>query len=463
MASFFWLLSGLTVVLSVVPIVAIAMVPCAIVYSIVHMMYVRAGVQMQRLYAQSVSPLVSHIEESLAGGATVRAFGETERFRARLSSLNDDAAMAFTSFIGVGRWLALRLETIGALVSFSVTLACWALSDSLSGPLAGLAVMWSFNLTITLNFLVLSTSELEAKGVSLERALEYTALPSEAERHLPPDEALMESKWPTAGELRFENVTLRYRASLPPALNGFDVAIAPGEHVGIVGRTGAGKSTIASALFRLVELEAGRITLDGVDLRTLGLQQLRGSRALAIVTQDPVLFRGALRRSLDPLDAYGDGELWGALAAVGMEAAVRALPEELEAPSDEGGSNWSVGERQLLCFARATLRRPRVLLLDEATASIDHAADQRIQRAIRSAMAEVTLLTIAHRLHTVIDYQRIVVMDTGRCVEAAPPHVLLTDPGSALSTLVDAMGASTAATLRELAADAYPSTKRQGR
>lgn len=286
--------------------------------------------------------------------------------------------------------------------------------------------------------------------------LEYAALPPEADRFVPSsDDGLRKAGWPAKGELRFEQVTLRYRPSLPPALDGFSCVIAPGEHVGVVGRTGAGKSTLAAALFRLVELEAGRVTLDGVDLRPLGLQLVRGSRALAIVNQDPTLFRGAVRRSVDPLGAHSDDELWAALAAVGLRETVLSLQGGLDALVEEGGANWSVGERQLLCFARATLRAPSVLLLDEATASIDHAADARIQRALRSDMAHVTLLTIAHRLHTVVDYNRILVMHAGRCAEAGRPHELLCRKGSELSALVDAVGGATALRLRAIAAEAH--------
>jgi len=454
-ASSFWLFSGLTVVLAIVPVVAVAVVVCAAVFAAVHMLYLRSGVQMQRLYARAQAPLVSLIEESVAGGATIRAFGETRRFSSRLALLNDDASTAFLAFVGVGRWLAVRLETIGALISVSVCVALSALSEQLSGPIAGLAVIWSFNLTITLNFLVLSTSELEAKGVSLERVLGYTALPPEAPREQPEADAQAERQgWPVRGELRFESVLLRYRPSLPPALDGFSCTIAPAERVGICGRTGAGKSSVAAALFRLVEVEAGCISLDGVDLRTLGLQRVRG-RALGIVTQEPVLFRGAVRRSLDPLDQYTDEALWGALRAVGMEPAVRGLADGLSSESEEGGVNWSLGERQLLCFARAVLRAPRVLLLDEATASIDHAADARIQSALRTTMRETTLLTVAHRLHTVVDYDRILVLSAGRCVEAGAPHDLLRQEGSALSEMVDSTGATTAARLREMAERAH--------
>lgn len=449
LASLFWLLSGLSVILGVVPPVAAAIGLCAPVFALTHAAYQRSGVQLQRLYAEAQAPLVSHIEESLAGGATIRAHGCQRRFAHRLSQLNDDASAAYVGFAAVGRWLAFRLETIGAFISFAVATACWAMRDQMSAPLSGLAIVWSFNLTVTLNFIVLSTSDLESKGVSLERILEYAALPPEASLRADADDALAPD-WPARGAVDFVNVSLRYQPGLPLALNGLTCSIGAGEHAGIVGRTGAGKSTIAAALFRLVELESGTVRIDGVDLRTLGLHAVRG-RALAIIPQEPVLFRGAVRRSLDPLAQHSDEALWAALETVDMARTVRGLEGELSAESDESGSNFSVGERQLLCFARAMLRAPRLLVLDEATASVDHLADERIQRAIRGAMRSTTLLTVAHRLHTVMDYDRILVLSDGKCAEIGVPHALLQEPASSLSQLVDLIGGEVGLKLRDIA------------
>ena len=449
LASLFWLLSGLSVILGVVPAVAAAIGLCAPVFVLTHAAYQRSGVQLQRLYAEAQAPLVSHIEESLAGGATIRAHGCQRRFAQRLSQLNDNASTAYLGFAAVGRWLAFRLETIGAFISFAVATACWAMRDQISAPLSGLAIVWSFNLTVTLNFIVLSTSELENKGVSLERILEYAALPPEAPPRADADDALAPD-WPARGAVDFVNVSLRYRPGLPLALNGLTCSIGAGEHVGIVGRTGAGKSTIAAALFRLVEIESGTVRIDGVDLRTLGLHAVRG-RALAIIPQEPVLFRGAVRRSLDPLAQHSDEALWAVLQTVDMARTVRGLEGELGAESDESGSNFSVGERQLLCFARAMLRAPRLLVLDEATASVDHLADERIQRAIRGAMRSTTLLTVAHRLHTVMDYDRILVLSDGKCAEIGAPHALLQEPASSLSELVDLIGGEVGLKLRDIA------------
>lgn len=204
-------------------------------------------------------------------------------------------------------------------------------------------------MTVTLNFLILSSSEFESKGVSLVRIIEYSKLESEAELHKAADAGL-DAAWPSQGSIEFESVTLRHRPSLPPALNGFTLKCASGTHTGIVGRSGAGKSTIAVALFRLHELESGRCLIDGVDLAPLGLASVR-ARAVAIIPQEPLLFKGTVRRSLDPWEQHTDNELWAALKSVDMARAVSEMDGAFAAASEEGGANWSVGERQLLCFA----------------------------------------------------------------------------------------------------------------
>jgi len=210
-----------------------------------------------------------------------------------------------------------------------------------------------------------------------------------------------------------------------------------------------------------VELEQGRILVDGVDLRSVGLADVRGRvDGISIIPQDPLLFAGSLRRSLDPLNEHESDPIWDALRTVGMAASISVLPGGLEGTSAEGGANFSLGERQLLCFARALLRRPKILLLDEATASVDHATDERIQSTIRRSLRNATLLTVAHRLHTIMDYDRVVVMHKGRCAEAAPPHELLQRRDSQLSALVDGFGARTAARLREIAAEAHKTSLR---
>lgn len=279
----------------------------------------------------------------------------------------------------------------------------------------------------------------------MERIRAYCDLPPEPAWEIQPGAP---SGWPSAGRIVFKDVVLRYRPDIPPALRGLSFIVEPAQRLGIVGRTGAGKSTIAAALLRLRELEAGSITLDGLDLATLGLSDVR--RGVCAIPQEPLLLTGSVRVNLDPQGLSTDEQVWTALRAVRMEAPVLGLPGGLEAPVADGGGNFSTGERQLLCFARALLRTPRVLLLDEATASVDEPSDNAIQLALRTSFAHVTILTIAHRLATVMDYDKILVLAAGQALEFGAPAELLAQQG-ALAALVDSVGAATAAHLRRSA------------
>lgn len=461
-ASMFWWLSGVGVMAVVIPYILLALIPVMAFYGVLHHSYLRAGVQAQQLFAASRSPLQSHLGELVAGAATVRASCAVPRVLAEADALIDYSTRQMLLWMVLSRWLAVRVEILGAIVSFSVGMAAWALRDTLEASFAGLAITWAFNFSITLNFLVLSFSEMESKGVSLHRILQYCRLAEEAPRCVDGEEAACSPGWPAQGALSFQDVSLRYRPSLPLALNGLNVDVSAREKVGICGRTGSGKSTIATALFRLTELAGGRITLDGVDLATVGLLGVRG-RACAIIPQDPLLFRGTLRFNLDPLGEHGDFELVEALRKVGLRdrvlAAVAGRETEasvytcadategqgesaagdehvLDAPVDGGGANFSHGQRQLICTARALLKGARVIVLDEATASCDAATDALLQGVFRRAFADSTVLTVAHRLATIADSDRIWVMSEGRCVEHGPPDDLMQIDGGAYRAMV---------------------------
>ncbi|KAM3568005.1 hypothetical protein VYU27_009863 [Nannochloropsis oceanica] len=227
---------------------------------------------------------------------------------------------------------------------------------------------------------------------------------------------------------------MRYREDTDPILQGFTAAIRPKEKVGIVGRTGAGKSSLFVGLLRLVEMEHGSVEIDGVDISKVGLSTLRS--AISVIPQDPVLFSGTIRTNLDPFQAYDDAALWSALRKASLEDALRSSPLGLDQPVSEYGENLSSGQRQLLCLARALLRRSKILLLDEATSSVDQATDQLIQETIRREFVDCTVLTIAHRLETILDSDRILVMRNGRLVEFDRPHVLLNRSNSLFAELV---------------------------
>lgn len=324
-------------------------------------------------------------------------------------------------------------------------------------------------MTISLGFMVQAISESEAAITSVERLSAMSTIPQE---RTPPVGTTPDPSWPTSGALTFHNVTMRYREGLPLALTGLSFSLRSGQRCGIVGRTGAGKSSIALALFRLVEIEpSGSITLDGTNLATLSLADLRGRpNGLCIIPQDPILFAGSLRECLDPFGEKSDTEVYEALRAVRIgNACERTMEEVLLDRVEEGGSNYSVGERQLVCLARAILATPKVLVLDEATASVDSETDAFIQHMLRTRFEGTTLLTVAHRLHTIIDYDVILVLQDGKAAEFGTPRELLEGNGNGtkdgnggtgglFSDLIDATGSKTSAALRAKACGVQQTT-----
>lgn len=275
---------------------------------------------------------------------------------------------------------------------------------------------------------------------NVERVQEYTRLETENEIDRKPSSA----DWPKTGNLRLTKMSLRYQKEAQPTLVNLSMEIESGWKVGIVGRTGAGKSSLIAALFRMAIIE-GSIILDGIDTATIALQYLRSR--ISIIPQDPVLFSASIRSNLDPFDQFTDDELWKSLEAVELKSAIPALDHMVT----ESGANFSIGQRQLICLARAILRKDRVLVLDEATANVDPQTDGLIQRTIRERFVDSTVLTIAHRLRTVMDSDRILVMDAGQITEFDLPHLLLQKSGGALSEMVAATGQE-AAGLKSIAA-----------
>ena len=326
--------------------------------------------------------------------------------------------------------------------------------------------------------MVVETTEAEALLVSLERVLQYVQLPQEefelltdgslgtaAALAVAGHEAMLPSpppEWPSTGEVEFRGIRLRYRPGMPAALDDFSLRAAPHQRIGIVGRTGAGKSTVAAALFRLVQPEAGSILVDGIDILRLGLDDAR-SRAACLIPQDPWLFSGSIRANIDPFEQFEDEMIWEALDAARLGHVLREAGiapgahgnhkgAGLQAHVDEGGANFSAGQRQLVCLARALLRKPRILVMDEASASVDRATDSAIQATIRQNFRGSTIFTIAHRLETICDYDLICVIAEGRVIEVGPPAVLLEQGRrSTFAAMVDSAGEEAAAHLRALA------------
>ncbi|XP_052367973.1 ATP-binding cassette sub-family C member 12-like [Oncorhynchus keta] len=350
--------------------------------------------------------------------------------------MSDNNSNHFLLFNCGTRWLSFWLDFLSASVTLLVALFVVLSSpDTISPAMKGLALSYTIQLTGMLQYVVRLSTELEAKFLSVERLQEYIeGCVSEAPRRV--KDALIPEGWPHKGAISFKDYTMRYRANTPIVLDGLQLNIQPREKLGIVGRTGSGKSSLGVALFRLVEPAAGTIFIDGVDTSAIGLEDLRSK--LSVIPQDPVLFIGTVRYNLDPFNNYSDEDIWSALDKTFMKHTISSLPEKLQSEVVENGENFSVGERQLMCMARALLRNSKIILLDEATASIDSETDSLIQHTIRDAFQDCTMLTIAHRINTVLESDRILVMDAGRVVECDSPEVLMQRPDSQFAALLTA-------------------------
>uniref|UniRef100_A0A672I8F6 ATP-binding cassette, sub-family C (CFTR/MRP), member 2 n=1 Tax=Salarias fasciatus TaxID=181472 RepID=A0A672I8F6_SALFA len=426
-------LGTLFVICLATPFFTIVLVPLAIIYYFVQRFYVATSRQLRRLDSVSRSPIYSHFGETVSGLTVIRAYNHQERFLKHNEITIDENVKSVYPWIVSNRWLAIRLEFLGNLVVFFSCLFAVISRDSIDSGIVGLSISYALNVTQTLNWLVRMTSELETNIVAVERVSEYIEIENEAEwvtDTRPPKD------WPEAGRLQFENYKVRYRPGLDLVLHGITCDIGSAEKIGIVGRTGAGKSSLTNCLFRIIEAAEGRILIDGIDIAKLGLHDLRSN--LTIIPQDPVLFCGTLRMNLDPFDKFSDEDVWKVLELSHLKDFAAGLKEGLQHEVSEGGENLSVGQRQLLCLARALLRKSRILILDEATAAVDLETDNLIQNTIRKEFSSCTVLTIAHRLHSIMDSSRVMVLDAGRIVEFDTPQNLLSNKGHFYAMAKDA-------------------------
>lgn len=405
--------------------------------------------ELKRLEGMSRSPILQHFGETLTGLSTIRAFRYVHRYREAFESLVDENCKCYLTFWTCGRWLGTRLDLISVITVLAVSLLAVSVRDDMNRAVVGLALVYAIQLTGLLQFTVRQSIEVEAHMVAVERLNQFRTVPSElnidgtgGDENDGSDANAVEKKgavrvpedWPSRGEVSLEGVELRYRPGLPLVLKGLTARIPPGSKVGVCGRTGAGKSSVMVALLRLVELAGGALKIDGIDIAQVPLNVLRSR--VSIIPQDPVLFSGTLRFNLDPFSERSDGDMWAALGEVDLKEKVMEEEQRLEAPVAERGENWSVGQRQLICIARALLRGCRLVLLDEATASVDAETDRLIQSTIRKNFKSLTVLTIAHRIQTIIDSDLVLVLGDGRVEEQGAPKVLLANPDSAFSSMV---------------------------
>ncbi|ETV96882.1 hypothetical protein H310_10158 [Aphanomyces invadans] len=400
---------------------ALLLPPLGFIYVKLGAYYLMPLREVNRIKKVTLSPLLSLVSEGVDGAVVIRAFGD--KYRRRFYRLHDVAienysAATFTSD-ALNQWFALRVAFVSNSIVFCLVLGLVVMASSVSPGLVGLVFAYGLTIPTNLAQLVNMWANLETALISPERLNEYAMLPIEGARETPVDQ----TEWPVHGRLTYDNVSFRYKADDPLVLENVTFDVAGGEKIGIVGRTGAGKSSLMMTLFRINDVASGSISIDGVDIATVGLKRLRSS--LAIIPQNPVLFKGTLRNYMDPFDEFSDDQLWDALRKVNLTDRIRVSDDKLEQHVEENGENFSVGERQMLCMARALLRNAKIVVLDEATAAIDHATDQLLQKVIREEFASSTVLTIAHRLDTVLDYHRIFVFDAGRLVQCDTPAALV--------------------------------------
>ncbi|KAF2200754.1 ABC multidrug transporter-like protein [Delitschia confertaspora ATCC 74209] len=400
---------------------AIALGPLFLVFIFSAAYYRASAREVKRHESVLRSTVFAKFSEAVTGTATIRAYGLQNQFSRYVRDAIDDMDSAYYLTFANQRWLSVRLDVIGILLVFTTGILVVTSRFSVNPSIGGLVLSYILTIVQMIQFTVRQLAEVENNMNATERIHHYgTQLDEEPPLHL----GDVRSTWPEQGEIVFDNVQMRYRAGLPLVLQGFDMHVAAGERIGIVGRTGAGKSSIMSTLFRLVELSGGSITIDGIDISKIGLHDLRSK--LAIIPQDPTLFKGTIRSNLDPFNEHSDLELWSALRQADLVASDASIDDKagrihLDSVVEEEGLNFSLGQRQLMALARALVRGSQIIVCDEATSSVDFETDQKIQKTIVEGFKGKTLLCIAHRLRTIIGYDRICVMDKGRIAELGTP------------------------------------------
>ncbi|RDW84670.1 putative multidrug resistance protein [Coleophoma cylindrospora] len=419
----------LVVISAATPAFVTLIIPLAALYLWIQRYYLRTSRELKRLDSVSRSPIYAHFQESLGGITTIRAYRQTDRFAMENEWRVDANLRAYFPSINANRWLAVRLEFIGSIIilaAASFSIISVAGGSKLSAGSVGLSMSYALQITQSLNWIVRQTVEVETNIVSVERVLEYARLPAEApeviHRNRPP------ISWPASGAVHFNNYSTRYRPGLGLVLKGINLDIKPHEKIGVVGRTGAGKSSLTLSLFRIIEPSDGNISIDALNTSTIGLLDLR--RRLAIIPQDAALFEGTIRDNLDPGHVHDDTELWSVLEHARLKEHVTTMTGGLEAKINEGGSNLSQGQRQLVSLARALLTPSNILVLDEATAAVDVETDALLQTTLRSPLfSKRTIITIAHRINTILDSDRIVVLEQGEVKEFDTPQALIEQRG----------------------------------
>ncbi|WWC73697.1 uncharacterized protein I206_107669 [Kwoniella pini CBS 10737] len=463
---------ALNVIITLVSITYVGGVPFIIAGSVILVIYYQAGSiygqtsrDMRRLDSVTRSPLYSLFGEAVSGVAVLRAFGASTISLKHMMRLADTNLLAFAWSWTVNRWLSARFNLLSAIM-VGLTAVAILIAPGVDAAMAGFALSFAGTICHDLLFVVRRFVQLEQSMVAIERLKEFTDLKREAAEYVDPRPP---AAWPDRGAIAVENLIIRYAPDLPDVLHGINFTVAPREKIGIVGATGCGKSTLALSFFRFVEATQGRIVIDDIDISKIGLTDLRSR--VTIIPQDPTILSGTLRSTLDVFDEYDDADIYAALRRVHLikddeltadghssemdeETRNKNVFKDLNNPVSEGGDNFSSGEKQLICMARAILKRNKLLFMDEATASIDYETDELISKTIREEFSDSTILTIAHRIHTIIDFDKVLVMDQGRIAEYASPADLLRNHKSKFYSLCKATGRTEFKNLKTMAIEA---------
>lgn len=414
----------------------VALLPIGYANYVIQKWFRKSSTELQRAASVAASPIFTDFSQMLSGTATIRAFGKQSRFFGSCQASFDKFNALFSTIQHANFWLGLRLDVMGGSVGAIVGGIALATQSSGFIPAGwlGLALSYSIEVTGFLKHGVRMIAQVEAEMNSVERVLYYSNN-IDSEAALTTELDPKSDAWPSRGEIQIRGASMRYRDG-PLVLKDISVSIKGGEKVGVVGRTGSGKSSLMAALFRITEIESngGKISIDGVDISTIGLAVLRLN--LSIIPQDPVMFSNTVRYNLDPFGEKSEFDLWEALKKVQLAEAIAVLPDGLDEQVSEGGENFSQGQRQLMCIARSLLRKPKILVMDEATASIDNTTDAAIQQMIRENFSDATVLTIAHRLNTIMDSDRVLVLDDGCVAEFDSPMALI-DQGGIFASMVE--------------------------
>ncbi|XP_019082507.1 PREDICTED: ABC transporter C family member 9-like [Camelina sativa] len=413
--------------------VCVIFLPVAIACVFYQRYYTPTARELSRMSGVERAPILHHFAESLAGATTIRAFDKRERFIRSNLILIDSHSRPWFHVASAMEWLSFRLNLLSHFVfAFSLVLLVTLPEGVINPSIAGLGVTYGLSLNVLQATVIWNICNAENKMISVERILQYSKIPSEAplviDDHRPLD------NWPNVGSIVFRDLQVRYAEHFPAVLKNITCEFPGGKKIGVVGRTGSGKSTLIQALFRIVEPSQGTIVIDNVDITKIGLHDLRSR--LGIIPQDPALFDGTIRLNLDPLAQYTDREIWEALDKCQLGEIIRAKDKKLDATVVENGENWSVGQRQLVCLGRVLLKKSNILVLDEATASVDSATDGVIQKIISQEFKDRTVVTIAHRIHTVIESDLVLVLSDGRIAEFDSPAKLLQREDSFFSKLI---------------------------